>query len=150
MAGRSTGRRDDAEFMGRLLGKARERSWSLVRLARESGISLPTLSRWRRRLEGGVEPRFVEMVARSSASSSSADSAAGIEVVLRDGHRVLVGKEASGEPARGAPVDRAAAARVQRGAAALEPRVHDTVALRRDVRCELGNLGRLRAQTVSP
>lgn len=97
MAVRSTGRRYNAEFMSKLLGKARDRGWSLVRLARESEISLPTLSRWRRRLAESGEPRFVEVVARTSSSSSSADSAAGIEVVLRDGHRVLVGEGASGE-----------------------------------------------------
>lgn len=97
MAGRSTGRRYDAEFMRRLLGKARDREWSLVRLARESGISLPTLSRWRRRLQGGAEPRFVEVVARPSTEATSVADPAGIEIVTRDGHRVLVGEQASGE-----------------------------------------------------
>lgn len=96
MAGRSTGRRYDAGLMRGLLGKARDRRWSLVRLARESGISLPTLSRWRRKLEGGSEPRFVELVARPSTGAPAAEPA-GVEVLTRDGHRVLVGDGASGE-----------------------------------------------------
>jgi len=50
------------DFMRRQLSRAKERGWSLVRLARESGISLPTLSRWRRRLSEPVASGFVKVV----------------------------------------------------------------------------------------
>ena len=102
MANGSTGRRYDAEFMRGQLAQARARDWSLVRLARESGISLPTLCRWRRRLDGDGAARFVELVARPGAPPSSGDvgraaagSTAPLEVVLRGGARLLVGESAS-------------------------------------------------------
>lgn len=91
MAAVRTGRRYDAEFMRRQLARAKGQGWSLVRLARESGISLPTLSRWRRRLEGVTPaPRFVEVVPAQTLQPERAAGGMRVEVELRGGHRVAL------------------------------------------------------------
>jgi len=99
MAAGTTGRRYTPAQMHGLFDKARSHGWSLVRLARESGISLPTLSRWRKRLERGEEgARFVELVAAPSAATPGAEgftAAPGLELLLRDGARILVREGAS-------------------------------------------------------
>lgn len=100
MAGTGTGRRYEPEFMRGLLARAVARGWSLVRLARESGVSLPTLVRWRRRLDEAVAPpRFVELLARGHVGApgggTSASAPAAVEVVLRSGDRLLLHEHAS-------------------------------------------------------
>lgn len=87
MAGTGTGRRYEPAFMPGLL-------------ARESGVSLPSLVRWRRRLGEVVEPgRFVELVARGDIGpadgAASASPPAAVEVVLRSGNRLLLHERAS-------------------------------------------------------
>lgn len=92
MAGSGTGRRYDAEFMRRQLARAKERGWSLVRLARESGISLPTLSRWRRRLDGpAAATGFVEVVPTRRVTGIGVDGGISVEIELRGGHRIALG-----------------------------------------------------------
>ncbi len=93
MASGSTGRRYDAEFMRVQLGRARERGWSLVRLARESGISLPTLCRWRRQIEGerrASQVGFVDVTEALAQPDEPKGQGPPLEVVLRSGHRLLV------------------------------------------------------------
>ena len=69
MTGSGRGRRYEPVFMRGLLDRAAAQGWSLVRLGRESGISLPTLVRWRRKLaRETTAPRFVELV-RAAADS---------------------------------------------------------------------------------
>ena len=99
MAGTGTGRRYEPAFMRGLLARARDRGWSLVRLARESGVSLPTLIRWRRRLADAEPPRFVELktdpVAPQTVNGAGAAAPAAIEVVLCSGDRLLLHEHAS-------------------------------------------------------
>ena len=89
MTGSGHGRRYEPAFMRDLLEQATARRWSLVRLARESGVSLPTLARWRRRLGDGSARRFVEVVsvpaeppARSPSPPESPCSVASLSVEL--------------------------------------------------------------------
>jgi transcriptional regulator with XRE-family HTH domain len=92
MAGTGRGRRYDLDFMQRQLARGRERGWSLFRLARETGISLPTLSRWRRRLDGATRPAdFIEVVSTRPALGLGGGGIS-LEIELKGGHRVaLVG-----------------------------------------------------------
>jgi hypothetical protein len=91
MAAGRTGRRYGAEFMGRQLARARVRGWSLVRLARESGISLPTLSRWRRRLDESAPTNgFVEVVPARRAVGRGDGGGIALEIELRGGHRIAL------------------------------------------------------------
>ena len=94
MAAGPTGRRYEAGFMQRTLQRARERGWSLVRLARESGISLPTLSRWRQKLAEAATTRgFVEVVPARRAAGIGDGGGIAIEIELRGGHRVALSGE---------------------------------------------------------
>lgn len=91
MAGSGTGRRYDAEFMRRQLARAKERGWSLFRLAGESGISLPTLSRWRRRLsDTPAENGFVEVVPTRRGVGIGDGGGILLEIDLSAGHRIAV------------------------------------------------------------
>ena len=91
MAAGRTGRRYDAEFMRRQLVQARSRGWSLGRLARESGISLPTLSRWRQRLsEAEAASGFVEVVPTRGGVGVADGDGISLEIELRSGHRVAL------------------------------------------------------------
>lgn len=93
MKGSGHGRRYERAFMRSLLDQAATRGWSLVRLARECGISLPTLIRWRGKLAGETAPSFVELVRTTAGSSPPPPppiASAPIEVVFPGDIRVLV------------------------------------------------------------
>jgi transposase-like protein len=94
MAASKHGRRYEAESMRGWFEEARARGWSQARLGRQSGISVPTLARWRRRLESsaGELPGFVELTHLVPGPSAGGDALAEIEVVLRSGHRLRVGR----------------------------------------------------------
>jgi transposase-like protein len=75
-----------------LLSRARSEGRSLVKVAQETGISLPTLSRWRRRLAVSARPSsFVEVTELVAGPRGPQPPAASIEIRLRGGHRLRVG-----------------------------------------------------------
>lgn len=97
MTGSGHGRRYEPAFMRGLLDRAAAQGWSLVRLARECRISLPTLIRWRRKLARETVPRFVELVHAAADSQPPLPpspqppiAGASVEVVFPGGVRLLV------------------------------------------------------------
>jgi len=82
-------REDDA---ARVLAVWSQSGLTLSAFARQCGLSVARLRRWRRRLEDGDGPRFhpVEIVDDRPEAPAGETSGAGVEVIVGRGHRIAL------------------------------------------------------------
>ena len=85
------------KYWRKLIAEQQASGQKVLTFCRERGISQYSFYKWRQRLRQGAEPRFAELEVTPAASASPDSS---LELILRSGERLRIGKQVAAETLR--------------------------------------------------